>query len=412
MSDQQRRPFINGQAIEETTGSRTQVSQSACGICVVATRRSSPAEAVVELKQKLSHCDIQHMIVFFSATLDAHAVSAELAAAFPDIELSGCSTAGEISALGITQGGMVAIAFPRQGFRVCADKIENVRQSGVEGACETARELLMKLRNGRKYGSSSNAFAILLIDGLSNYEEMIVAAINWEIGDVQLIGGSAGDNLVFDRTVILHNTEVMSEGGKLILVETDVPFRVFKTQNFDPTDKKLVVTKADTENRIVYELNAEPAALEYADAIGLVPDDLGPFSFASYPPVVKVGGDYYCRSIRNMNDDGSLSFFCAIDEGLVFTVANPVDLVGSTDETLKEISRDLGGIDLVIGFDCILRKLDAENRQMRQRMEALYMNYGIAGFQTYGEQFNAMHLNQTLTGIAFGNGHAPNLSQT
>ncbi|MCV5374213.1 histidine kinase, partial [Escherichia coli] len=76
---------------------------------------------------------------------------------------------------------------------------------------------------------------------------------------------------------------------------------VFKTQNFEPTGIKLVVTAADTENRIVHELNAEPAGREYAAAIGLQPDDLGPFSFASYPLVVKVGGDYYCRSIRNMN---------------------------------------------------------------------------------------------------------------
>jgi hypothetical protein len=35
-------------------------------------------------------------------------------------------------------------------------------------------------------------------------------------------------------------------------------------------------------------------------------------------------------------------------------------------------------------------------------MDELYRQYSVAGFHTYGEQFNAMHLNQTLTGIAFG----------
>jgi hypothetical protein len=35
-------------------------------------------------------------------------------------------------------------------------------------------------------------------------------------------------------------------------------------------------------------------------------------------------------------------------------------------------------------------------------MDALYRKHGVVGFHTYGEQFNAMHLNQTLTGIAFG----------
>jgi hypothetical protein len=195
---------------------------------------------------------------------------------------------------------------------------------------------------------------------------------------------------------------MLTRAAILIMVETDVPFEVFKTQNFEPTPIKLVVTAADAENRIVYELNAEPAAREYAAAIGLLPDDLGPFSFASYPLVVKVGGDYYCRSIRNMNADGSLSFFCAIDEGLVFTVARPQDMLSSTETTLEGISRRLGGIDMVLGFDCILRRLDAENRQIRRKMDELYRKYKVIGFHTYGEQFNAMHLNQTLTGIAFG----------
>ena len=149
-------------------------------------------------------------------------------------------------------------------------------------------------------------------------------------------------------------------------------------------------------------MNAEPAAREYAAAIGLLPNELGPFSFASYPLVVKVGGDYYCRSIRNMNPDGSLSFFCAIDEGLVFTVARPRDMVRSTLDTIEGIETELGGTDLIIGFDCILRRLDAESRQVRHSVDEIYRRFGVAGFHTYGEQFNAMHLNQTLTGIAFG----------
>jgi hypothetical protein len=32
----------------------------------------------------------------------------------------------------------------------------------------------------------------------------------------------------------------------------------------------------------------------------------------------------------------------------------------------------------------------------------LYRRYNVAGFHTYGEQFNAMHLNQTFTGVAIG----------
>jgi hypothetical protein len=300
------------------------------------------------------------------------------------------------------QGGVMLIAFPRQGFRVHSDLIPDVDRLGVERATATVRRMRTQLATSTEQQGHAKTFAILLIDGLSNVEESIVAAVHLAIDDIQLVGGSAGDGLAFKRTALIHNGRVERRAAILMMVESDYPFHVFKTQNFEPTTIKLVVTAADTENRIVHELNGELASREYATAIGLLPNDLGPFSFASYPLVVKVGGDYYCRSIRNMNPDGSLSFFCAIDEGLVFTVARPQDMLRSTARTFEEIDTKMGGIDLVVGFDCILRRLDAETRQIRREMDALYRKYSVAGFHTYGEQYNSMHLNQTLTGIAFG----------
>ncbi len=353
-------------------------------------------------------CSVQvtfeHIIAFFSLDHDPNELSAGLSDVFPGIPLSGCSTAGEITPEGFVDGSVMLIAFPREGFRVHAALIETAGQNGVERASEVVRGLKSRFSGASDRPLRDRVFALMLMDGLSNSEEMLVAAINWAIDDIQMIGGSAGDGLRFDKTALISNDVVVRGGAILIMVETSVPFRIFKTQNFEPTSTKLVVTAADCENRIVHELNAEPAAREYAAAIGLMPDDLGPFSFASYPLVVKVGGDYYCRSIRNMNPDGSLSFFCAIDEGLVFTVARPEDMISSTARTLEQVSRELGSVDLVLGFDCILRRLDAENRQIRRGLDELYRKYGVVGFHTYGEQYKAMHLNQTLTGIAFGCG--------
>jgi len=374
----------------------------ACGICVAASAVASTREAVAELKAGLGGGDFQHIIVFFAVDHDAVTLNEALRQAFPGVPVSGCTTAGEIGPAGMMQGGMLAIAFPKQGFKIQSELIPEIGQLGVERATQAARRLKSQLTVEPGRILRDNVFALLLIDGLSNTEETIVAAINWALDDIQLVGGSAGDSLAFRRTQLMHGGRVAEHAAILMLIESDFPFCVFKTQNFEPTPIKLVVTAADPENRVVHELNAEPAAREYAAAIGLLPDDLGPFSFASYPLVIKIGGDYYCRSIRNMNPDGSLSFFCAIDEGLVFTVARPQDMLRSTARMLEELDAKLGGIDLVVGFDCILRRLDAETRQIRHQISELYREYSVAGFQTYGEQFNAMHLNQTLTGIAFG----------
>jgi hypothetical protein len=182
---------------------------------------------------------------------------------------------------------------------------------------------------------------------------------------------------------------------------------VFKSDNFEPTDRKMVVTASDPALRTVHELNAEIAAYEYATLVGLDPNRLTPFGFASHPMVVRVGGEYFCRSLRSTNADGSLSFFCAIDTGVVLTVAKPVDLVTSVEDALSRLEDDLGSIDWILGFDCILRRLDAQNRQATQQISEIYRRHNVFGFNTYGEQFRSMHLNQTFAGIAIGRKDGP-----
>jgi hypothetical protein len=72
----------------------------------------------------------------------------------------------------------------------------------------------------------------------------------------------------------------------------------------------------------------------------------------------------------------------------------------------------LGGVDLIIGFECVLRRLDAESRQVRHGIADLYRRYNVVGFETFGEQYRAMHLNQTFTGIAIGASLAEDVPDT
>lgn len=67
-----------------------------------------------------------------------------------------------------------------------------------------------------------------------------------------------------------------------------------------------------------------------------------------------------------------------------------------------EIETEVGEIDHVIGFDCVLNRIDAESRQMSGAVSQLYSRRGVVGFNTYGEQFRAAHINQTLSGLAIG----------
>ncbi|WP_200305757.1 FIST N-terminal domain-containing protein [Paracraurococcus ruber] len=364
----------------------------------------TPQAAVADLVAHVDAALYGQMLAFFPPSMDAEALGREFAAAFPGLPVAGCSTAGEITPDGIAADTVVVLALPRCGFRVVTDVIPDVRALTVESGAATARRLRAALERlcGERPDAAGHRFGLILIDGMSYREETCVSAVAMALDGIPIVGGSAGDGLSFGTTAQLHNGAAFRNAAVLMLVETDHPVEVFRNDNFSPTDRKLVVTRCDPERRIVHELNAEPAAQAYAAAVGVGTGDLNPMRFASHPVVVRIGGNYYCRSIQRVNPDDSLSFFCAIDDGVVLTVARPRDLVSSAEAELSRLDQALGGLDLVIGFDCVLRRLDAARRRIRPRVEELYRRHNVTGFFTYGEQFGGMHLNQTFSGVAIG----------
>lgn len=389
-------------------------------------------------------------LIFFSQQLmTASALAIAMKKRLPKLGYAACSTAGEITPGGLQDGQAVCMLFPADAFTAASTMVREISTSGIHaiaGKVETLKRSLADKIAKRSFQNSSargenggfrasersghevrehrsadkrhsqpaltnletasrrgsKVFALCLIDGLSYAEEAVTSAIHWQLDDIPLIGGSAGDDLKFQSTTLISNGEVASDAAIIILFSTDVPFHVFKTDNFVATDNKLVVTASDPDHRVVYEFNARNAAEEYASAVGLLPKDLNTFSFASYPTIVRVGGEHFCRSIQKTNEDGSMSYFCAIDDGIVLSIARAVDMVEATDQALKDVDNQLGGIDVVLGFDCVLRRLDAVNRQAVRGLSELYKKNHVIGFGTYGEQYQSMHLNQTFTGIAFG----------
>lgn len=375
----------------------------ACGLSVLTTDKADIDEFARAVSAEAGAVAADFALLFFSQSLvDATSLAAALRAHAPDLRYAGCSTAGEITPQGLEDGNIMAMLLPSGSFMAASTMVVDLSASGIDGITAEVAALRRTLRGRLGDDHGRNVFALCFIDGLSFAEEAVTSAIHWGLDDIPLIGGSAGDNLKFETTSLIFNGRVASDSAVIVLIATEIPFQVFKTDNFIPTDEKLVVTSSDPDHRVVREFNAGNAAEEYASSVGIVPETLTPLSFASHPVVVRVGGEYYCRSIQKMNPDGSLCFFCAIDDGIVLSIAQPKGMVESTEAALNEVAVRLGGIDMVLGFDCVLRRLDAQNRQITREMSELYRAHNVVGFGTYGEQYRSMHLNQTFTGIAFG----------
>jgi len=335
-------------------------------------------------------------VLFVSPAADLAALEARLGDAFPGVTVIGCTTAGEISPDGYSEGEIVAVALPRDNFAVdCL---------GIDLADLDGQELigrLIRARAGlaRRQGGWEDEFAFVMVDGLSIREDELTAAMGPGLGPVPLFGGSAGDGTRFGATFVLQDGRFRQGWAVVMLVRTACTVRVFSLNHLIPTDRRMVVTGADPARRVVHQINAEPAAQEYARLLGKDPAQLTTFTFAAHPVVVRLGGSHHVRAIQRMAPNGDLVFFSAIDEGLVLTLAEPQDMAEHLDRALTELSAG-GSPAAILACDCILRRIEVEEKQRFGAVSALLARHGVVGFSTYGEQLNSMHVNQTMTGVA------------
>lgn len=366
------------------------------------SNHSDPQQAAAELQQQLSSESLGFVLFFCSAQYDLEQLASALNQHFPDTPLAGCTTAGEITPEGYAQGAISAIGFSRQHFSVHSALIEAMDDFPLTSAQSVVDQLISSSRETLKGPIAGNSFVVTLLDGLSVQEEQVLATLNSALGNIPHFGGSAGDD------VNLANTHIFIQGGfhsgaaVVLLFNTDCDFEVFTTHHLEPYEEKLVVTAADRDTRRVYELNAEPAAQEYARLIGLEVDQLSPSVFALNPLAVKIGEEYYVRSIQKVNGDLSLTFYCAVENGIVLTHMKRGDLLENLTQQLDRIEKNIGEPELILGCDCFLRRLEAEHLGIEAQASALLRKHHVIGFNTYGEQLEGMHINQTFTGVVIG----------
>jgi len=369
---------------------------------------ADPIVAACELHGMVAGPDVALVLFFCSPDYETPGFAAEIGRLFEGVLVVGCTSAGEIGPGGYHDNSVTAVSLARPEFEAVAALL--VAEGEVElGRCgETVARLRRELEHRlESRPGDTNRFALLLIDSTSRREEEVTSFVGSALADLPVLGGSAGDALTFERTSVFCDGRFHPEGAVLLLVATSRPLRTFRSQHFVASEKKMVVTGAEPEHRLVTELDGEPAVEVYARLVGCPVAELTPMVFATHPLVIKLGGAEYVRSIQKANPDGSLSFYCAIDEGLVLTLSEGRDLLTRIEDLFEDLRARIGVPEVVIGFECVLNRLEAERNQIKHHLSRLHAANNVTGFASFGEQWGSMHVNQTFTGIAIGRGAEP-----
>lgn len=359
--------------------------------------QSTHPDPVAVLSKELGQDPLSLVLLFVSPAAHFETLVTAMRQAYPDASVVACTTAGEISSQGYVDGEIVAVGLPASLFSVktlLVPDLDRIEPDEITGDLIRSRAALT-----RQAGAMPHEFAFLTIDGLSLKEDELTSALAPGLGSMPLFGGSAADGQTFKRARVALNGIAYDNAAVLVLVRTHCPVRVFTLDHLVPTGRRMVVTKADTSRRVVQEINAEPAAREYARVLGKDPEQLDTFTFAAHPVVVRFGGMHHVRAIQRVNRNGELVFFSAIDEGLVLSLAEPEDLVKHLERELTALAK-AGPLAGILACDCILRRVEAQQNQKTQAISNLLVSNHVVGFGTYGEQTDAKHVNQTMTGVA------------
>lgn len=329
----------------------------------------------------------QLVLVFGDARIASDpALTKILAAAFPKAVIAGCSTAGEISALGASDRGCVvsAIHFDAcsvQAVRTPLASMEDSRSAGERLAAQLKTEGLAGVL---VFGQGVRINGSALVEGLS-------AGLP---RGLPITGGLAGDGGAFQRTWVIDGAAA-SDDAIVAVGLYGAALRVAHGsfggwRPFGPARK---VTRA--AGNVLYELDGEPALGVYKKYLGEHAKDL-PASGLLFP-FAMLGADHSAtgliRTILGVDEkDGSLTLAGEIVEGgyLKLMHAN-TDALVSGAEAAAEAAQAMGGSSgesFALLVSCVGRKLVMGDR-VDEEVEAVGAVLGssalLAGFYSYGE---------------------------
>ena len=331
-----------------------------------------------------SNCQL--VLVFASTIImeKEQALLDEITAAYPNAYIMGCSTAGEVYDIQVTQESLVVTAV-------------QFEHTVIKGVTVVIAEQETSLQAGKRLASLIDkeelAHVFVLSDGVKvNGSELVDGLTSGLPDKIAVTGGLAGDGDRFGKTFVLNNGKAEQQTiTALCLYGNRVRVGYGSMGGWDSFGPERLVTSS--EGNILYELDGKSAVDLYKNYLGEYSKGL-PASALLFPLNVRSGKERgVVRTILGIDEaKRSMIFAGDVPQGSYarFMKANCDRLVNGAVEAAKtsvgESSEFSSGLAILIS--CVGRKLVMKQR-VEEEVEAVREVVGedvvITGFYSYGE---------------------------
>src|SRR5258706_1522104 len=345
----------------------------------------------------------QLVLLFGSpACLKQTAWQDDIASAYPNAHRLGCSTAGEIYGIEVTDETLVvtAIAFEHTRLHGASLKLGDVSNSFQAGE-----------RLSNSLPRESLVHVLVISDGQNVNGSELVAGLTQHLPPgVTLTGGLAGDGDRFQETLVLWDGPPEPNTIAVIGLYGDrIKVGFGSLGGWDAFGPERVVT--GSASNILYELDEQPALGLYKKYLGEYAKDL-PASGLLFPLSLRTAaGESVVRTILGVNEnEHSLTFAGDMPQGghVRLMKANFDRLIDGAVGAAQTSYEAIGNTppELALLISCVGRKLVLKQR-IEEEVEGVQDILGqetvLAGFDSYGEisPFNPSAVcechNQTMT---------------
>ena len=332
--------------------------------------------------------DVQLALVFGGpAALKDRALCGQVAAAYPDAYLFGCSTAGDIFGTEVSDDSLVvtAIRFERTRILGRSTRIEGPEDSRAAGE-----------RLARALDSEGLVHVLVLSDGLHVNGSKLVEGLAGNLPPaVTVTGGLSGDGPRFKETLVLGGRDGLAEARTIAAVGfygNSLRVGYASLGGWDPFGPERLITRSD--GNVLYELDGRSALELYKTYLGPHAHEL-PASGLLFPLSLRTdeGCTPVVRTILSVDEgESSMTFAGDVPEGSYarFMKANFDRLIDGAVGAARTSCEAVGSTspDLALLVSCVGRKLVLKQR-VEEEVEGVREVLGdrtvLAGFYSYGE---------------------------
>ena len=340
-------------------------------------------EVLEQCENQLKGSVPQAGIVYCAMEYDFKLMLDEILKQYPNTDIIGCTTDGEISSkLGCVEDSITLALFHSDTIEIKAGLGRNLSKNADLAAKEAVEEAKSKLTKEAK-------LAVVLAESMTIGGVPTLEGVKKELGiKFPIFGGLAADQWIMKKTYQFFNREVLTDSIQVLLFSEGIKFSSGISSGWVPIGHKKRVTKV--KNNIVYELDNEPILDFYNKYVG------GDYSRVptEYPIAVYPEGEdkFYIRSPHTFNEvEKSITFFGDVPENVMVQLVNGTieNISNASEEALNHAIKGYDGDpQAALVFTCSARKAILGIKSYKEYellQKAMPEDFPIIGFYTYGE---------------------------